>query len=97
MSDKAMDAVKEAAEKKAGAKEISLAAMIIAGVWIILLILIKAFWGVFGIKWTALKEVSFGLDVGDILFSGVVLAAVFTPVYFSIIVDKVKDIKTGKG
>ena len=89
------DAVKEAANAKVGAKGVSLISMIIAGVWIILLVLIKAFWGVFGTIWGPLKEVEFYLDVGDILFSGVVLAAVFTPVYFSIILDKVKEIRRG--
>ena len=89
------EAVKEAASKKAGAKEITLFAMILAGVWIIVLCLVKAFWGVFGILWKPLKEVTFGLSVGEILYSGVVLAAVFTPIYFSIILDKVKEIKMG--
>ena len=35
------------------------------------------------------------LDMGDIIGSGVAIAAVFSPVYFSIFLDKIKDIRTG--
>jgi len=82
-------------KKKASPKQISLFAMILSGIWIAVLSLVKAFWGVFAILFESLKEVSFGLTIGDIVFSGVILAAVFTPIYFSIILDKVKEIKMG--
>lgn len=71
------------------AKEISKWSMVIASFWIGILSLIKAFWPLFVI------DRSFGLEMGDIIFSGVALAAIFTPVYFSIFLDKVKDIKVG--
>lgn len=71
-----------------GAKDVSLKSMVISGLWIGALSLVKAFWGL-------LSEKPFGLDMGEILLSGVVLAAVFTPVYLSIILDKIKDIKLG--
>lgn len=75
------------AEKK-GAKEVSLSSMIVSGVWIALLSIVKAFWHLFS------KE-EFGLTMDEILLSGVVLAAIFTPVYLSIIMDKIRDIKIG--
>ena len=82
-------------EKKNSPKQVSFFAMILSGVWIGVLSLIKAFWGVLGVLIAPLKEASFGLTTGDIVFSGVILAAVFTPIYFSIILDKVKEIKLG--
>jgi len=91
MSDEKLD--KE--EKKTNPKQISFFAMIISGLWIAVLSLIKAFWEVFGKIIKPLEEVNFGLTMGDIVFSGVILAAVFTPIYFSIILDKVKEIKLG--
>jgi DMSO/TMAO reductase YedYZ heme-binding membrane subunit len=75
------------AEKK-GAKDVSLSSMIISGVWIALLSLVKAFWHLF-------SEEEFGLSMDEILLSGVVLAAIFTPVYLSIVLDKIRDIKIG--
>jgi hypothetical protein len=74
--------------EKKGAKDVSLGSMIISGVWIALLSIVKAFWHLF-------SEEEFGLTMDEILLSGVVLAAVFTPVYFSIILDKIRDIKIG--
>lgn len=35
------------------------------------------------------------INVNDIIFSGLAIAACFTPVYFNLIMDKIKDIKTG--
>jgi hypothetical protein len=82
-------------EKKPGAKQISFAAMIFAGIWIVLLSLVKAFWDVFTEFWEPLKGTSFGLSMGDIVYSGIILMAVFTPVYLSIVLDKIKEIKFG--
>ncbi|MCL2174494.1 MAG: hypothetical protein FWB73_00465 [Treponema sp.] len=92
MSDNVNEKIEE---KKASPKQISFFAMILSGAWIAVLSLVKAFWGVIGVLITSLKEVNFGLTVGDIVFSGVMLAAVFSPIYFSIILDKVKEIKLG--
>jgi hypothetical protein len=80
--------MKDTAEVKKGkgAKDVSLLSMIVAGVWIAALSVLKAVWPLFSDK-------TFGLEMGDILLSGIVLAAVFTPVYLSIVLDKIKDIK----
>lgn len=57
--------------------------MIVAGLWIGVLTLLKGF-GVIN------------LDVSsEIIPSGITLAAVFCPVYFNLIMDKIKDIKLG--
>ena len=71
------------------AREISKWSMVVAAVWIAGLTLFRAFWGLFS------TETAFGLDVWDIIISGLALAAVFTPIYFSIFMDKLKDIKLG--
>jgi hypothetical protein len=81
----------DSAEKKGrGAKDVSLVSMVAAGVWIGALSLLKAFWGLVTVK-------EFGLSMEEILLSGVVLAAIFTPVYLSIILDKIRDIRLGGG
>jgi hypothetical protein len=77
-------------KKEKGAKGVSLSSMVVAGVWIATLSLLKAFWHL-------LAEKEFGLSMEEILLSGVVLAAVFTPVYLSIILDKIRDIRLGGG
>lgn len=47
--------------------------------------------------WSAYKFVSgASITVEDIMLSGIGIAATFTPVYFSIILDKIKDIRIGK-
>jgi hypothetical protein len=74
--------------EKKGAKDVSLSSMIISGVWIAVLSVVKAFWRLF-------SEEEFGLTMDEILLSGVVLAAIFTPVYLSIVLDKIRDIKIG--
>jgi hypothetical protein len=80
----------ETAGKKNGpeAKDVSLKSMIISAVWIGVLSLAKAFWGL-------VTEKAFGLSMSEIVLSGVIMAAVFSPVYLSIILDKIKDIKIG--
>jgi hypothetical protein len=70
------------------AKNISLKSMIISAVWIGILSLAKAFWSL-------VTEKAFGLTISEIVLSGVIMAAVFSPVYLSIILDKIKDIKIG--
>jgi len=76
------------AEKKdsPSARDVSLKSMVIAAAWIGLLTLAKAFWGL-------ISEKAFGLTVSEIVLSGLMIAAVFSPVYLSIVLDKIKDIK----
>jgi len=70
-------------KEKLGAKEYSLFAQIFSGVWITVLTILKGF-----------KIIS--LDLTDIIYSGIAIAAIFSPVYFSIFLDKIKDIRFGK-
>jgi NADH:ubiquinone oxidoreductase subunit 5 (subunit L)/multisubunit Na+/H+ antiporter MnhA subunit len=67
--------------KGANAREISKWSMVVASIWIAGLSLLKAFWPL-------LSGAEFGLTMNEILLSGVVLAAVFTPVYLSLWIDK---------
>ena len=70
------------------AKNASLKSMVVSAVWIGMLSLAKALWGLFSAK-------EFGLTMNEIILSGLMLAAVFSPVYLSIVLDKIKDIKVG--
>jgi hypothetical protein len=70
-------------EKKLGAKQYSFFAQIFSGLWIAIHTILK------GIGITH-------LDMGDIVYSGIAIAAIFMPVYFSIFLDKIKDIKLTK-
>ena len=76
----------EKAEKKAGAKEYSLLGQIFAAVWI-------CGWT----AWKFAKAISSGaaVEVGDIIYSGIAIAACFSPVYVSILFDKIKAIRFG--
>ena len=65
------------------AKGSSLIAQIIASVWI-------AAWSVF-----KFVRAPGAIEVQDVIFSGIGIAACFMPVYFSIILDKVRDIRFG--
>ena len=80
----------DTAEKKngPGAKGVSLKSMIIAAIWIGALSITKALWALVSGK-------AFGLTMNEILLSGVMIAAIFSPVYLSIVLDKIKDIKIG--
>jgi len=75
----------ETTNKIPGAKDTSLIAQIIAAVWI-------------G-AWSAVKFASqpASIDIADVGLSGVLIAACFVPVYFSIIMDKIKDMRVGNG
>jgi len=75
-------------EEKSGAKDVTLKSVIFAAVWVGTLSLLKAFWGFISTK-------EFGLPMNEIIMSGLVIAAVFSPVYLSIVLDKIKDIKVG--
>lgn len=67
----------------AQAKNSSLVAQIIAAVWIA---------GFSAVKFIAAPA---RIQVSDVIFSGLGIAACFMPVYFSIIMDKIKEIKIG--
>lgn len=69
--------------KTPGAKNSSLWAQIVSAIWIAV--------------WSSYKFVSnaSGIDISDVMLSGLAIAACFTPVYFSIIMDKIKDIRFG--
>lgn len=70
------------AEHKGGkAKMTSLVAQTIAAVWVAV--------------WSGVKFLNGGGDVSDIIFSGFAIAACFSPVYFNMILDKIRDIKFG--
>jgi len=75
-------------KKSEGAKDVSLKSMVISAVWIGALSILKAFWGL-------ISEKTFGLTMNEIVLSGVIMAAIFSPVYLSIILDKIRDIKVG--
>jgi hypothetical protein len=75
----------------ASAKEISKWSMVVAALWIGILSIVKAVWPLFA------QGAQFGLEMYEIILSGLALAAVFTPVYFSIFLEKVKDIRAGGG
>ena len=62
-----------------GAKFLSKISMIFAGLWIIILTLLKGCGVV-------------SLSVSDIVLSGAAVAAVWTPTYFSIFIDKIKGL-----
>lgn len=68
---------------KKGAKDYSLFSMIFSGLWIITLTLLKGF-----------NVVSLSI-LEEIIPSGIAIAGVFSPVYFSIFLDKIKDIRFG--
>lgn len=71
-------------EKKVHAKKASLWGQIIAAVWV-------AGWSAFNF----IKNAS-SIQITDIIFSGLAIAACFSPVYFNLLLDKIKEIKWGK-
>lgn len=78
--------MEEPAEEKKGikAKDASLWGQIIAAVWV-------AGWHTAQFA----RDIAAGshINSSDIIFSGLAIAACFTPVYFNLIMEKVKDIK----
>lgn len=74
------------AKKTASAKEISKLSMVVGAAWIGLLCLLRGFWPM-------LKAgTEFGMSVKEIIVSGAAMAAVFSPVYLSILLDKIKGV-----
>lgn len=72
----------EGKKGKGPAKKTSFAAQIFSAVWIAVLTICKGFGFI-------------GLETGDIIYSGIAIAGIFMPVYFSIWMDKIRDIKLG--
>lgn len=70
-------------EKKLHAKPVSLIGQIVAAVWV-------AGWSAFYL----IKNVS-NVQITDIIFSGLAIAACFSPVYFNLLLDKIKEIRWG--
>jgi hypothetical protein len=68
-------------EKKGKAKIASLIAQAVAAVWI-------AFW-------SGKKFATGPVEILDVIFSGLAIAACFSPVYFNMLLDKIKKIKFG--
>lgn len=71
-------------EKKKVAKKTSLASQIIMAIWVA--------------GWATYKFIvnPTTITINDIVVSGVGIAASFSPVYFSIFLDKVREIKFNK-
>jgi hypothetical protein len=81
MSDQTELAKQES--KKLGAKQYSLFAQIFSGTWIAVLTILK------GLSILA-------LETQDIIYTGIAVAAIFSPVYFSIFLDKIREIRLAK-
>jgi hypothetical protein len=69
-------------QKTYKAKKTSLIAQIIAALWVAI--------------WTGKNFILNGGSTNDIIFSGFAIAACFSPVYFNMILDKIKTIKFGE-
>lgn len=76
-----VEEVEEVKEKSLKAKPSSLIAQIIAALWIAV--------------WSGKKFMTSPFEITDIIISGFSIAACFVPVYFNLILDKIKQIKFG--
>lgn len=74
-------------EMKKGAKDYSLFAQIISAIWI-------AGWNSF--QFIKIIMTGNSISVIDIIISGLAIAGCFAPVYVSIVLDKIKEIKNLK-
>lgn len=63
------------------AKNVTLIAQIVAAVWVA--------------GWHTYKFITSPITTIDVIISGATIAACFLPVYFNMILDKIKDIKFG--
>ena len=81
-----MGCEKEEKKEQKGAKEYSLFGQIVASVWV-------AGWSAFKFA----KGIISGqtVEITDIIYSGIAIAACFSPVYVSILFDKIKEIRFG--
>lgn len=70
-------------KKELQAKPVSLKSQLIAALWVA--------------GWSAFKFIRepMNISINDVLFSGLGIAACFSPVYLSIVLDKVKEIRFG--
>lgn len=75
--------VEKTDDKKLRAKPVSLIGQIVAALWV-------AGWSAFNF----IKNASY-IQITDIIFSGLAIAACFSPVYFNLLLDKIKEIKWG--
>ena len=73
---------------KKGAKDYSLFAQIFAATWI-------SGWSAFKFAKIIVGNQFAELDITEIILSAFAIAACFLPVYFSIIMDKIKNIRFG--
>ena len=83
MQEETSDDVLETSKHELQAKPISLKSQLIAALWIA--------------GWSAFKFIRepTEISVNDVLFSGLGIAACFSPVYLSIVMDKIKEIRFG--
>ncbi len=70
-------------KKELQAKPVSLKSQLIAALWVA--------------GWSAFKFIRepMNISIKDVLLSGIGIAACFSPVYLSIVLDKVKEIRFG--
>lgn len=83
---KMSEATEKNEKKSAGAKDFSLAGQIVAAVWV-------GGWNAFQFSKDILAARH--IEVTDIIYSGIAIAACFSPVYVSILFDKIKAIRFG--
>lgn len=88
-AEKLQEAESAAGRKKAGAKTYSLVGQVVAAAWMV-------FWN--SLKFARMIQGGrvAEIDTADIVLSGISIAACFSPVYVSILMDKIKDIRFGK-
>lgn len=77
----------ETKTEKKGAKDYSLLAQIISAIWI-------AGWN--SAQFVNLIRIGGHIEVTDIVVSGLSIAGCFAPIYVSIVLDKIKEIKNIK-
>lgn len=75
--------IKKSEEKKLQAKPVSLIGQMVASVWV-------AGWSAFNFVRNASA-----IKITDVIMSGLAIAACFSPVYFNLLLDKIKEIKWG--
>lgn len=81
VAEVAEEKAENAGTEKGKAKTTSLIAQIIAALWVA--------------GWSAKNFITSGGQTNDIIFSGFAIAACFSPVYFNMILDKIKNIRFG--
>lgn len=69
------------ADKEVKAKDVSLIGQIVGALWVA--------------GFSAYKFIKGEFEITEVILSGIAIASCFSPVYFSILMDKVKEIKMG--